>query len=230
MRKAVSVIVIILVCSVQSATADFTYDVVLDQPSGGGNWPAGTPNGGPDHSGHAGASYWEDYVGEIYSTITPTLGVLVWSKNEWNRAAQEVNWNLTDTASTTHSWQVGAGADADLKPGLLSRVVVDAKISVNVNGQYSGSEMKERQVSISTTIPGCRGKRREERVDAYHAELEQWSADGYWYCSTHGYGVAENLINNTATGDGDEGLTGIFQDLGPYTQSTNPCIDCYEAP
>jgi len=127
-------------------------------------WPTFVCPPFENHSSHD-WSCTENWSVPPCSGITITEAQLVWTKNEWNKTEDEVNWNLTDTAATTHSWGVNASVRADLKAGVLTKIIADAKIGVEVGGEYSGSKEKTRQVSISTTIQECRGKGRREYVD-----------------------------------------------------------------
>ena len=189
-----------------------------------------------DHSAHSWTCI-EDWAGPPDSDVIIDEDSLVWTKDEWNQTEDLVNWNLTDSASTTHSWGVSASVRADLKAGLLTKVVADAKIGVEVGGEYSGSKLKTRQVQISTTIQACRGKGRREYVDGYNATVTQEYSDHRWYCApcashpTYDYTVWTNkVVDSDTAGHGDLGLTGVFTDLGPWSQSSNPCLHCYQAP
>lgn len=197
-------------------------------------WPEGCPGAGgqgpvpPLGEGNT-FTCTANYVSPIQSSVTPQQHQLVYTQDEWNKTAEVVNWSISTTVKTTHSWSVGATVRADLKAGILARIIADAKISVEVNGEYSGSKEKSRTVEVSTTVPGCRGKGRREYVDKYTANVTQTTADYYWVRSD-GYWVLLNPVDHTGSGAGDDSLTGEFVDLGQYTQSTDECKNCYQAP
>jgi len=125
------------------------------------------------HEGHD--TWWciQNYAFPIDSNVTPTLEQLVWQQTEWNYTAQGVQWQISDEVQTTHSWSVGACAEATLRNGMLTKVIADGKVSVEVEGEYSGAKTKTRTVSLSTTIPACRGKKREEYLDKYDCSASQ---------------------------------------------------------
>lgn len=195
-------------------------------------WPEGAPLSGggtiPPLGEHT-FTCTANWVGPIQSNVTTQAHQLVYTRDEWNKTNESVSWTETVTISTTHSWSVGASVRADLKAGILARVIADAKISVEVNGEYSGSKTKTRSVTLNTTIAPCRGKGRREYVDKYTANVSQETAD-YCWVRDDGLRARMNLQNHTGSGSGDDGLTGEFIDLGPYSQSTDNCKACYKAP
>ena len=199
-------------------------------------WPTGTvdPTGEPieDHSSHN-WSCEENWASAPDSDVTIEEHQLYYTKDVWNMTEDPVNWSHTDTSSTTHAWEVSGSVRADLKAGLLTKIVADAKIGVEVGGAYSGSKAKTRSVTIDTIVQACRGKGRRDYTDKYSATVSIDWGDRMWSCSDgHAfYGIALNPhTDSSSTGNGDTNDVTCYIDLGPWSQSTNPCFHCYVDP
>jgi len=116
---------------------------------------------------------------------------------------------------------------------MLSRVVADGEIGVEVNGEYSGSKVKSRTVSVSTTVPKCRGYGYRFYLDDYVCSASQNWCDWYLYCvnpedEEQQCHVWENWHCLEGDSDGDTNVQDEFIDLGAWSQSIDECLACYE--
>jgi hypothetical protein len=198
------------------------------------SWPVGAPlqGGGTVQALPAGVTFTcvDNYVAPIHSVVTPTLHQLVLTKNYWNKRAPVLNVKFTDAVETTQAWKVALTVTTNLKAGILTKIIADAKITVAVNGELTGSKKKTYSEEQSTTVPSCKGAGLRFYADQYHADVDQLTASKYWEAS-NGVWVDENPNTNAgSSGDGDNGVTSEWVDLGPFSQSDDAQCDCYVAP
>jgi hypothetical protein len=184
----------------------------------------------------------QDHAMPIESSITPNLGVLVWTGGETNDTGSPYEWIITEKVITTHAWSIGLAVTANLRAGLLARVVADARIGVTVEGEYSGSKQKERDITVKPVVPACRTYKRREYVDMYSCTDSQVFYDWAVACQDSGthpeldpgqYLISyypEHKHTCTGSGSGDDNKHGMTSDMGPWTQSTRPDCPCYAAP
>lgn len=183
------------------------------------------------HASCAGAYQTGAHNGPIVSDISENLDLLVFSYGDTNQTDDSETITINNSVERTHSWSVGGEVSAQIKTGMLTRVVADAKVGVSVNGQYSGSGTKTYTISRNITVPGCSAKIRREYIDDYAAGAYQMTTtSGYWYCPVHNLESYSSPHVCNGNGDGDNNLHGVTADGGPYSQSTNPCADCYQEP
>ena len=181
-----------------------------------------------EHSGCEGAYYEQEHCSPIYSDIEEYLDLLIFTYSDTNQTETPEVITISDEVSRTHSWSVGGSVSAEIKAGMLTKVIADGKVGVEVNGEYSGSKEKKYTISRQITVPACRTRIRREYVDDYEADdFQITTTSGYWCCPVHGIESYNLPQFCTGNGDGDTNLHGATEDGGPYSQSSNPCLDCY---
>jgi len=176
----------------------------------------------------------ENYAEEIDSDVTVNEHVLIFSQDEWNKTESTTHWTVSEEVSTTHSWSVTACANTTLRSGMLTKVVADGEVGVEVGGEYSGSKSKTRTVAAETDIPECRGYGRREYIDDYACDASQVWWDRYLHCWNPDDPVQEcnqweGLHDLYGDSSGDTNKVGEFIDLGSWHQSSDACKACCEA-
>jgi hypothetical protein len=206
------------------ATAAMAYDCSA-WPEGGGPLPGGgyVPPLGEGNTFQC----WENWVGPIESTITPTLAQLVFTEDVYNgNPSDSLHWTRKATINRTQAWQVSGSGSAEVKAGVLARVIADGHITVSVGGQLSGSESVTYTDEFSTNIAPCKALGRRDYLDSYTATVHQDFCDTYWLRSDdYGVGLGHSSIDGTGSGC-DHFVVSYVQLPGGHVVNEPPCPYC----
>jgi hypothetical protein len=183
-----------------------------------------------DHENHTGfVDQGENYAGP-YMGPGPTVqeGVIVKIINKHNHCEGSLSTSVQTEEGVQHSWNVGGSVSTEIKNGMLTKVVAEGKVKVEVNGAYSGTGTKKIKVTDSTTLASCSCKKLTITMDRVTTERYRLVGHGFEcaQCFPDEIVIYQPVICSGA-GSGHEEESWFWEHLENYSQSTDPDKDCY---